>query len=189
VRSTTSHYFLLRLLRDHGLGWTDIQPIALSPQDGLVAFQTGQLDAWVVYGLVIQMAQTRGARVLRTALGYLSGNYLLTAHASAIADAGRHAAIADYLLRERAVIDWTEANPSHWARKIANLTGADEALFLEQRRQRSEATRLLPVSDAAIRSHQQVADTFLEHGVLNRRVDVAPLWDRSFNEVLAQAAA
>jgi len=189
VRSTTSHYFLLRLLRDHGLGWRDIQPVALSPQDGLVAFQTGRLDAWVVYGLVVQVAQAQGARVLRTALGYLSGNYLVTAHARAIADAGKRAAIADYLLRERAALDWINAHPQAWARKIARLTGAAEALFLEQFSQRSEPASLLPVSEAAIRSQQQVADTFLEHGVLNRRLDVAPLWDRSFDAVLARSGS
>lgn len=189
VRSTTSHYFLLRLLSDHGLGWRDIQPVALSPQDGLVAFQTGRLDAWVVYGLVVQVAQAQGARVLRTALGYLSGNYLVTAHARAIADAGKRAAIADYLLRERAALNWINANPQAWARKIARLTGAAESLFLDQFRQRSEPGSLLPVSEAAIRSQQQVADTFLEHGVLGRRVDVAPLWDRSFDAVLARSGS
>lgn len=185
VRSTTSHYFLLRLLRDHGLAWRDIQPIALSPQDGLVAFQSGRLDAWVVYGLVVQVAQTQGARVLRTALGYLSGNYLVTAHARAIADPAKRAAIADYLLRERTALNWINNNPQAWARKIARLTGAAESLFLEQYRQRSEPASLIAVSDAAIKSQQQVADTFFDHGVLGRRLDVAPLWDRSFDTVLA----
>ncbi|ENO89431.1 ABC transporter substrate-binding protein [Thauera linaloolentis] len=185
VRSTTSHYFLLRLLHDHGLDWRDIEPIALSPQDGLVAFQTGRLDAWVVYGLAVQVVQAQGARVLRTALGYLSGNYLVAAHARAIADPGRRAAIADYLLRERAGLEWINDNPQAWARKISRLTGAAEALFLEQFRQRSEPGRLIAVSDAAIRSQQQVADTFFEHGVLGRRLDVAPLWNRSFDAVLA----
>ncbi|WP_246171466.1 ABC transporter substrate-binding protein [Sphingobium limneticum] len=78
VRATTSQYFLIRMLQSVGLGWQDIHPVAMSPTDGMAAFSNGAIDAWAIYGFQIQRAvATQGAHVLKTALGFLSGNYTL----------------------------------------------------------------------------------------------------------------
>lgn len=185
VRSTTSHYFLLRVLREKGLSFSDITPVSLSPQDGLAAFQSGQLDAWVVYGLVVQFAQANGARVLKTAEGYLSGNYLISAHKDAIADPGRREAISIHLKREQQIYAWSTANPDKWAARASQITGVPAAIFLEEFRQRSGDPRLVKVDDAAIRSQQAVADLFADAGVIPHKVNVAPLWVKTFNDVLA----
>jgi sulfonate transport system substrate-binding protein len=185
VRSTTSHYFLLKLLAERGLSFRDITPVALAPQDGLAAFQSGQLDAWVIYGLVVELAKAQGARVLRTAQGILSGNYVISAATAAIADPAKHAAIGDYLQRVVKVYDWINTHPERWAERSGQIAGVAPALFLAQVRNRSQPYRLSAVDDAAIRSQQTVADGFAAAGVLGRRLDVAPLWDRSFAHYLS----
>jgi sulfonate transport system substrate-binding protein len=184
ARSTTSHYFLLKLLKENGLGFKDIEPVALAPQDALAAFQSGQLDAWVIYGLVVELAKNQGARVLRTADGYLSGNYVVSASSKAIADPLRHAAIGDYLQRLAKVYDWINRNPQPWAAKSGQIAGVPAQLFLNQVKQRSQPYKLTAVDDAAIRSQQQVADVFADAGLLARRIDVTPIWDRSFAHYL-----
>jgi sulfonate transport system substrate-binding protein len=185
ARSTTSHYFLLKLLKENGLSFKDIEPVALAPQDALAAFQSGQLDAWVIYGLVVELAKNQGARVLRTADGYLSGNYVVSASSKAIADPLRHAAIGDYLQRLAKVYDWINRNPQPWAAKSGQIAGVPAQLFLNQVKQRSQPYKLTAVDDAAIRSQQQVADVFADAGLLARRIDVTPIWDRSFAHYLA----
>jgi sulfonate transport system substrate-binding protein len=185
ARSTTSHYFLLKLLKENGLSFKDIEPVALAPQDALAAFQSGQLDAWVIYGLVVELAKNQGARVLRTADGYLSGNYVVSASSKAIADPLRHAAIGDYLQRLAKVYDWINRNPQPWAAKSGQIAGVPAQLFLNQVKQRSQPYKLTAVDDAAIRSQQQVADVFADAGLLARRIDVTPIWDRSFARYLA----
>jgi sulfonate transport system substrate-binding protein len=185
ARSTTSHYFLLQLLKEHGLSFKDIQPVALAPQDGLAAFQSGQLDAWVIYGLVQELAKQQGARVLKTAQGYLSGNYVISAATPAIADPVRHAAIGDYLQRMARVYEWINQHPEQWAAKSGQLAGVSPQLFLNQARQRSQPYKLQAVDAAAIASQQAVADAFADAGMLARRIDVNPLWDRSFRHYLA----
>ncbi|MFZ6774842.1 ABC transporter substrate-binding protein [Undibacterium sp. SXout7W] len=184
ARSTTSHYFLLQLLKEKGLTFKDIQPVALPPQDALAAFKSGQLDAWVIYGLVVELAKNQGARVLRTADGYLSGNYVISASNKAIADPLRHAAIGDYLQRLAKVYDWINRNPKAWAAKSGQIAGVPSQLFLNQVSQRSQPYKLVAVDDTAIRSQQQVADVFADAGLLSRRLDVRPLWDRSFASYL-----
>lgn len=185
ARSTTSHYFLLQLLKEKGLGFKDIEPVALAPQDGFAAFQSGQLDAWVIFGLVVELAKNQGARVLRTADGVLSGNYVISAATKAIADPLKHAAIGDYLQRIARVYQWINDHPEQWAAKSGRIAGVPPQLFLNQVRLRSQPYKLVAVDDAAIASQQQVADAFAQAGLLARRIDVAPLWDRSFAKYLA----
>lgn len=181
VRSTTAHYFLIKALKEQGLTMSDITPVALTPQDGFTAFQSGQLDAWVIYGVFIQLAKFRsGARVLKTALGYLSGNYLIAARPGALEDPLRRRAIQDYLQRQARTLDWINDNPEPWATKSAKLLGVDKEVFLDVYRNRSQPYRMLPVNAEAIASQQEVADLFFEAGVLSQRLDVSPLWDRQF---------
>jgi sulfonate transport system substrate-binding protein len=184
VKATTSHYILLRLLDEAGLKWTDIKPVALSPQDGLAAFSSGAIDAWVIYGVIVQQARQAGARVLRTALGILSGNYLVAAAKSALDDELKRQALGDYLGRYAKVTDWVNADGARWAQARAAATGVPAALYLREFQERSGPTRLLKVSDAAIASQQGVADAFAVAGLIPGKVDVRPLWDDRLNSAL-----
>jgi len=181
IRSTTSHFLLLKALKEQGLSFADITPMALTPQDGFAAFQNGNLDAWVTYGYFIQLAELRsGARVLKTGQGYLSGNYVIAANQHAIADPRKHAAITDYILREYKTWQWIQHNPEAWAAKSEKILGIPREVFIAQFKAQSGPRILQPVDDAAIRSQQDVADLFFEAGVLPAALDVSSLWDRSF---------
>lgn len=186
VKATTSHYILLRLLEEQKLGWGDITPIALGPQDGRAAFERGSLDAWVIFGPAGLLARAAtGARVLTTGLGRLSGNYAFAASDAALADAGKRAAVVDYLKRVKATYAWVEANPDAWAQASAKATGVPADIYLQQRRERSAPTVLGPVDAQAVAAEQEIADTFARAGLIPGRVDVAPLWDRSLSADLS----
>jgi sulfonate transport system substrate-binding protein len=187
VKATTSHYILLRLLDEAGLKWTDIKPVALSPQDGLAAFSSGAIDAWVIYGVIVQQARQAGARVLRTALGILSGNYLVAAAKSALDDPLKRQAIGDYLGRYAKVAEWANADNARWAQARSAATGVPAALYLREFQERSSPTRLLKISDAAIASQQGVADAFAAAGLIPAKVDVRPLWDDRLSSALPDA--
>lgn len=182
IRSTSSHYFLLKALKEQGLTFNDIQPMALTPQDGFAAFQNGALDAWVCFGYFIQLAEQRsGARVLKTGQGYLSGNYVIAANQNSIADPLKHQAITDYILREYRSWQWIASHPEEWASKSAKVLGMPREVFLAQYRAQSGPRLLRPVDDAAVKSQQDVADLFFEAGVLPQHLDVSGIWDRSFH--------
>jgi sulfonate transport system substrate-binding protein len=187
VKATTSHYILLRLLHEAGLTWSDIQPVALSPQDGLAAFSSGAIDAWVIYGVIIQQARAAGARVLRTALNILSGNYLLTAARATLDDDLKRQALSDYLRRYAKVVDWMNADLERLAQARAALTGVPVQYYRQEYSERSGPTRLLRVNAAAIASQQGVADTFAAAGLIPGKVDVAPLWDDRLSSALPNA--
>jgi sulfonate transport system substrate-binding protein len=177
VKATTSHYILLRLLEKAGLTWADITPVALSPQDGLAAFQSGALDAWIIYGVIVYQAREAGARVLTTAQGILSGNYLITASQEALDDPTRLKAIGDYVQRYSRVFDWINADGVRWARVRTAATGVKQAYYEQEFQERSSPSILGPISDAAIASQQAVADTFAAAKILPSAVQVKSLWD------------
>lgn len=186
VRATTSHYILLRLLQEAGIGWDDITPVALSPQDGLAAFGRGDLDAWIIYGVQGSQARlTYKARVLTDGRGRLSGNYVFAASTSALADEGKRKAIADFLRRVTRAYQWADQNPDAWAARLSKETGVAPEIFLLQHRERDRPYELAKVEPEAIQSQQQVADAFADAGLIPAKIDVAKLWDDRLNGLLA----
>ncbi|PJI97871.1 sulfonate transport system substrate-binding protein [Acidovorax sp. 69] len=189
VRATTSHYYLSRQLAEAGLSFADIQAINLTPADGLSAFDRGDLDAWAIYGYNGQIARLRyGARVLKTGLGYLSGNFPIYANPRSVDDPLKHAAIADYLQRLRRAYLWANDNYLAYAQAQSAETRVPVGDLIELWNNRSTDYDLRPVDDSVVQGHQTVADTFLQLGVLDGPAQVAPLWDRSFKGVLRPLA-
>lgn len=182
VRATTSHYILLKILDEAGLKLDDVTAVALAPQDGRAAFTRGDLDAWIIFGVVgFQAMAETGARVLATGVGRLTGNYVYAAARDALADPARRAAIATYLRLVRDTWGWTETHPHQANQLVAAATGVPEAVYAAMRANRSTGPRLTPPTAAAIASQQQVADRFLAAGLIPAHVDVASLWDRDFD--------
>jgi sulfonate transport system substrate-binding protein len=185
VRATTTQYFLIRMLEEAGLGWDDITPVAMGVTDGAAAFSQGALDAWAIYGFPIQRAiATEGARILRTAYGILSGNYLVAAHVDALADPDKARLIGDYLGLVQKAYGWAATHRQQWANIIAQDIGVPREYVLDQFKRQSASYELRPVTDAAIGSQQHVADLFFKQGLLPKAVDVRPLWDPRFNSVI-----
>lgn len=118
VRGTTAHYYLLRMLWDAGLEFSDIQAINLSPTDGAAAFRAGDLDAWAIYGYAIQFALAAGdARVLLTAKGILSGNYFVGVAPEVLTGPRLRPVVADYLQRVGRGYAWTDLTSSNGRRR------------------------------------------------------------------------
>jgi len=183
VRATTAQYFLIRMLEEVGLSWADITPVAMGVSDGAAAFSQGALDAWAIYGFPIQRAiATEGARILRTADGILSGNYLVAAHVDALADPEKSTVIGQYLGLMQQAYSWAATHEDEWASVVAKDIGVPREYVADQFRRKSAPFELRPVTEEAIRSQQQVADVFQKAGLLPKPVDVRPLWDARFND-------
>lgn len=185
VRATTSQYYLIRMLEEVGLGWDDIKPVAMGVSDGAAAFSQGALDAWAIYGFPIQRAiATEGARILRTAYGILSGNYLVAAHVDALADPVKAKIIAEYLGLLQQAYGWAAAHQDEWAVIVSQDIGVPLAYVQDQFKRKSATYELRAVTPDAIASQQKVADLFYAQKLLPRPVDVRSLWDDRFNSAI-----
>jgi sulfonate transport system substrate-binding protein len=175
------------MLESVGLGWGDIHPVALNVSDGAAAFSAGSLDAWAIYGFPIQRAiATEGARILKTAYGFLSGNYLVSAHVDALADPAKAKLIGEYLRLINRAYAWAAAHQDQWAAVIAKDIGVPLDYVQDQFRRKSAVYSLRPVTPEAIASQQRVADLFAEQKLIPKAVDVRPLWDDRYNSIIEE---
>ena len=190
IKATTAHYFLIKMLQEVGLTMNDINAVALSIPDGLSAFRRGDLDGWATYGYSIPQAKKEGARVLKSAKNILSGNFMIVAAPEAIADPAKKAAVSDFLCRIKKSQNWRESNLKTWSKEYATAIGVEEAIVYQNAKEEQEQRRseLLPTSNRAIASQQEVADTFFKAGVLKSKVDVKSVWDNSFNEAITKCS-
>jgi sulfonate transport system substrate-binding protein len=93
------------------------------------AFGRGSLDAWAIYGYPIQRAIfTQGARVLTTALGFLSGNYILSATTAALADAQRVEWIGQHINQLQRAYAWARTHEPEWIAAVAKDIGVPETM-------------------------------------------------------------
>jgi sulfonate transport system substrate-binding protein len=177
------------MLDSVGLKWTDIQPIAMSVADGTSAFPQGSLDAWAIYGYAIQRAMANdGARILKTALGILSGNYLVAAHVNALKDDRKVEMIRSYLDLTRKGYTWAEAHTDEWSTIVSAQVGIPIEYIRDEVRRRSDPFSMRPITEEAKVSLQNVADVFVKQGVIPRPVDCSFLWDTRFNDFLSREA-
>ncbi|MET3849150.1 ABC transporter substrate-binding protein [Paenibacillus sp. OAE614] len=186
VKSTTAHYFLVKMLEEAGLNWSDIEPVALSTSDGLSALIGGSVDALASYGNAIISAHQNGATTLASAKDILSGNFPVITTKADIVDPAKHAAIADFLNRLNQYNEWIHNNQKKWAEIVAENTKQplEQALETLKNSQEQRPTKVTAISDEAIASQQDVADTLQSVGLLTKKVDVKSLWSDAFSQLI-----
>ncbi|MFT3966162.1 MAG: ABC transporter substrate-binding protein [Sphingobium sp.] len=185
LRSSNYHYYLLRLLEEHGMTMKDIEGISLARDMLPAAFQSGQLDAWMTQGYETAIAQSRfGGRLIEQAESGYVGNPVVVTNVNSIDDPLRNQAIGDYLLRFRRVLEWMHAHSDEWATILAAQTGVGRADYLEWRRQEKSPPQLVPVDDRAIREQAEAAATFARAGLIEKPLDLRHFWDRRFTALL-----
>ena len=189
IKSTTAQYFLYVMLKNAGLAWTDIDSVEITTADGVTALLGGNLDAFASYGNSINAAKNGGATTLESAEDILSGNFPFEASNDALADEGKRAAIADYLARIQLASEWQKSNLEAWAKVSADPTGQtyEDALAMLQKGFAQRATNVITVSDTVKQSEQNVADAFLEVGLLEKKVDTSTFYDESLSQNILDA--
>lgn len=188
IRATTTHYFLLKMLARHGLSFSDIQPVALSMTAGRTAMSASALDAWATYGYAIPMLQTDGrVRILETAAGILSGNYLMGANARQLGDPDFRVMLADYIGRVARAYAILSLDKPRWAKLVAPIVNVPEPLVLTYLRDFNRPFVIRAIRPSDIASAQDVADTFARNNLLPRGIEVADYFSHALTPLLRAA--
>lgn len=170
-KGSSSHYLVVRALRQAGLAWKDIQPAYLTPAEARAAFERGSLDAWAIWDPYYAAAEIDlRPRVLATGRSlsgnnsfYLASRALVERHPEAVA------ALLDALVW---AADHVQAHRTESAQLVAEFSGLSLATVLRfiARRPYSPAR---PLDPAVVEEQQRVADTLHEQGLIPRRIRVA----------------
>jgi sulfonate transport system substrate-binding protein len=155
-RGSNVHYLLLRALESAKLTVKDVTVTYLAPADARAAFDSKQVDAWVIWDPFQASAEVAGARVLRDGQGLVDNNFFYLARRE-FADKNRE--LINTVLAEFNTLNaWAAKNPEETARVLSKSSGiAYEALFKAESR---HVYKILPIDDAALAKQQAIADAF-----------------------------
>lgn len=175
-RGSNVHYLLVKALEHAGLTLKDVDVLYLSPGDARPAFETGKVDAWVIWDPFLAAAEISGARVLVDGVGLVDNHLFYLARREF---AERHPELLSEVLQEyRSLSDWESKNPEEAAKILAASSGiAYEALLLAERR---HAYGILPITAEVLQKQQAIADAF-------RKLELIPKDIRTQDAFLASA--
>lgn len=180
TEGSSATYNLLAQLRKAGLGYHDVRVQDLQPADALAAFSAGHVDAWAVWDPYTAQAQVQeGARILVDGAGVVNGMTFQAASPDSLGDKATVAAIKDYLGRIATAQVWSNSHHAAWAKVWAKDTGLP--VEVTSRAVERRTARPTPISDAVVGSEQQMADAFVEAGVLPENFDVSDYFTTRFN--------
>ena len=60
LQGTSSHYCLLKILKDAGLNETNLDLVYMSPAEARTAFETDKIDAWAVWAPFVEQQEVSG---------------------------------------------------------------------------------------------------------------------------------
>jgi len=177
---------VLRVLQKAGLTKDDVELVEL-PSTGDVyptALASKQIDVAPIGGVQVKRYLAKygrdGATVVAHGLRDDPGH--LYALESSLQDAGKAAAIREYVARWGVALKWIDEHPKEWIEgyyvKNQGLTTADGEYLVKSAGVRDVPTRW----DEAIERHQATAD-LLAAEQDRAHIDVKTLWDRRFETI------
>jgi sulfonate transport system substrate-binding protein len=166
------HYLLIKLLEKSGVKYSDITPVFLAPADARAAFETGAVDAWVIWDPYQASAEvTLAARTLADGTGVVPNNQFYLAR-KAFAEANPQ--IVDAVIDAVVATDrWAEGNSAAVAAQLSAGIGIP-APVLEIALKR-QTYGIKPLDDATVAQQQSIADTFYALGLLPKPVQVSAI--------------
>lgn len=178
AKGSNANYLLVKLLEKHGLKFSDVEVVYLTPSDARSAFESNRVAAWAIWDPYLAASQHQlGARVIADGKGAVANHQF---YLSSRNYAERHPQIVDILIDEiRKVDEWSRQNPAEVVRQLAPQIGL-EAAIVEVAVQRM-GYGVKPVTPEIIAQQQKIADTFFELKLvpkLIRVADAAPRTDR-----------
>jgi sulfonate transport system substrate-binding protein len=155
-RGSNVHYLLVKALESAGLTLGDVQVTYLAPPDARAAFDTGQIDAWVIWDPFMAAAEVAGARVLRDGRDLVDNQLFYVARREF---AEHSPALLNTVLRQFENLSaWARQHPEETARILAKSSGiAYEALLIAEKRHVYEVR---PISPETLQQQQTIADKF-----------------------------
>ena len=168
-KGSNVHYLLVKLLEKNGLKPGDIQPVYLPPADARAAFESGSVDAWVIWDPFAAAAEKAiGARVLADGRGVVNNYSFYLGERQFVAKNPKVIQTWFDDSVERGA--WLKANLKKAAETIAPLQGLPVEVVTQSLQH--YVFNVQPVPDSVIAEQQKLADTFFELKLIPKAIAV-----------------
>mgnify|MGYP001240466385 CR=1 FL=1 len=168
-KGSNVHYLLVKYLEREGLKYSDIEVVFLPPADARAAFESGSVDAWVIWEPFYSAAQlATKARVLSDGEGLVS-NYEFYLSTRKFYENDK--AALDVLLEQLQQSDaWAKDNQSELADLLAPALGLDVPSLEQALSHRSFGVE--PITDDIAEAQQKIADVFYDLKLIPDKIDI-----------------
>ncbi|MDR5741374.1 sulfonate ABC transporter substrate-binding protein [Caballeronia sp. LZ016] len=161
------HWFIVALLRKHGLAYTDIQPVFLAPADARAALERGSIDAWAIWDPFLAAAQAQSnARLIADADGVASHHQFFLSQREFAQKRKDVIGIAMEALGKQG--QWVRQNPAEAATQLAPIQGLDAAIIKTGLEHYEHVYR--PIDSSVLEQQQRIADSFYELKLIPRKI-------------------
>ncbi|MES2612501.1 MAG: sulfonate ABC transporter substrate-binding protein [Pseudomonadota bacterium] len=170
-KGSNVHYLLVRQLEKNGLKFGDIQPVYLAPADGRAAFESKNVDAWVIWDPFQAAAENAtGARVLADGTPDVVNNYQF--YLGERGFVAKHPKVIEALFEDSVSQGiWLKKNLRAAAELIAPLQGLPVNV-VELALQRYEFN-VKPITATVAAEQQKIADTFFELKLIPKAIKIS----------------
>lgn len=171
TRGSVGHFTTVGILKQAGIPLDQVKLAFLAPTDASAAFGSGSIDAWAIWGIFrARTVGALGARVLHDGVGINSGQSVLSATRSAVADPGKRAAIAHFAQVTDRGFAWARANPDAYIAWYSAFSKQDKSVVASLYDENA-AYRRVPLDDTFVARLQRTHAVWVEAGVLKGSVD------------------
>jgi sulfonate transport system substrate-binding protein len=168
-KGSSANYLLLEALKQAGLHYEDIHPVYLAPADARAAFESGGVDAWVIWDPYYASAQQ--ALKARTLTDYAELNSPYNFYEATREFAQQHPDVIGAILGQLRIAGlWVNGHPVDTAALIAPKVGLDQKVVETWVRRYPYGTTA--VTDEIVRSQQVVADAFYGARLIPQKITV-----------------
>jgi sulfonate transport system substrate-binding protein len=169
AKGSSSHYLLVKALEKAGLEYGDITPAYLQPGDARVAFEQGNIDAWVVWDPFASDTELNsGARMLVNGEGLTSDRDFFLANANYAKD---NKEVLDTIVDQvQESSEWANSHHDELVSLLAPLLKIDEKSIEKAVNRRVYGVD--PLTDEIMKEQQEKADTFYKLKIIPKEIDV-----------------
>jgi len=169
-KGSNVHYLLVKYLESQGIAYSDVEVVYLPPADARAAFESGNVDAWVIWEPFYSAAQLAvNARVLADGTGLVK-NYEFYLASRSFAEKNKEA--VDAILAQLEESDkWAVDNQPEVAKLLSPALGIDTAPLEQALSHRGWG--VIRVNEETIAAQQNIADTFQNLGLIPEKLNVS----------------
>ncbi|MET3697178.1 sulfonate transport system substrate-binding protein [Bacillus oleivorans] len=169
AKGSSSHFLLVKALESVGISYDEITPAYLQPGDARVAFEQGNIDAWVVWDPYTASAQINSnARMIVDGEGFTTDRDFFLANKDF---AIKHKEALDVVIEEvQKSSEWANQNHDELIPMLAEVLKIDEASIKMSVERRVYGVDEL--SPEIMEEQQKIADTFYNLDIIPKKVNV-----------------
>ncbi|PLT33670.1 sulfonate ABC transporter substrate-binding protein [Bacillus sp. V5-8f] len=175
AKGSSSHFLLVKALKKASISYEDIKPSFLQPGDARVAFEKGNIDAWVIWDPFTADTQIHSkARMLVNGEGLTTDRDFFLAN---IEFTKNHGEAVDIIVEEiKKSSDWANSNHQDLVKMMSPLLKIDEQSLLMSAQRRLYGVD--PLTEDIVKEQQEIADTYFEMKIIPKKINVLNAMDK-----------